>query len=38
METAGKLVESEELREALKDSDWATPATRAEIIEKHIPR
>ncbi len=36
METAGKLVESEELREAMKDSGLGTPATRAEIIEKLI--
>ncbi|HNW12287.1 MAG TPA: DNA topoisomerase 3, partial [Candidatus Rifleibacterium sp.] len=36
METAGKLIESEELREAIKDSGLGTPATRAEIIEKLI--
>ncbi len=36
METAGKLIESEELREAMKDSGLGTPATRAEIIEKLI--
>jgi DNA topoisomerase-3 len=36
METAGKLVESEELREAMKDGGLGTPATRAEIIEKLI--
>ncbi len=36
METAGKLDESEELREAMKDSGLGTPATRAEIIEKLI--
>ncbi|PKL46271.1 MAG: DNA topoisomerase III [Candidatus Riflebacteria bacterium HGW-Riflebacteria-2] len=36
METAGKLVESEELRDAMKDSGLGTPATRAEIIEKLI--
>lgn len=36
METAGKFVESEELREAMKDGGLGTPATRAEIIEKLI--
>ncbi len=36
METAGKLIESEELRDAIKDSGLGTPATRAEIIEKLI--
>jgi DNA topoisomerase-3 len=36
METAGKLMEDEELRSALKDSGLGTPATRAEIIEKLI--
>ncbi|NCB39168.1 MAG: type IA DNA topoisomerase [Erysipelotrichia bacterium] len=36
METAGKLVESEELRDAMKDGGLGTPATRAEIIEKLI--
>lgn len=36
METAGKLVESDELRDAMKDSGLGTPATRAEIIEKLI--
>jgi DNA topoisomerase-3 len=37
METAGKLVDSEELRDAMKEQ-WSgkTPATRAEIIEKLI--
>ncbi len=34
METAGKLVEEEELREAMKDSGMGTPATRAAIIER----
>jgi DNA topoisomerase-3 len=34
METAGKLVEEEELREAMKDSGIGTPATRAAIIER----
>lgn len=33
METAGKDVEDEELREALKDKGLGTPATRAAIIE-----
>lgn len=36
METAGKLVENDELRLAMKDSGLGTPATRAEIIEKLI--
>jgi DNA topoisomerase-3 len=36
METAGKLVEEEELREAMKDSGIGTPATRAAIIERQI--
>lgn len=36
METAGKLVEDEELREAMKDRGLGTPATRAEIIERLI--
>ena len=36
METAGKLVEDEELREAMKDSGIGTPATRASIIERLI--
>jgi DNA topoisomerase-3 len=34
METAGQLVEDEELREAMKDSGIGTPATRAAIIER----
>jgi DNA topoisomerase-3 len=34
METAGKMVEEEELREAMKDSGIGTPATRAAIIER----
>ncbi len=34
METAGKLVDEEELREAMKDSGMGTPATRAAIIER----
>ncbi|MBV9917476.1 MAG: DNA topoisomerase 3 [Solirubrobacterales bacterium] len=36
METAGKLVEEEELREAMKDSGIGTPATRSAIIERLI--
>jgi DNA topoisomerase III len=38
METAGKLIEEEELREAMKDSGLGTPATRAETIETLIRR
>jgi DNA topoisomerase-3 len=34
METAGKLVDYYELREAMKDSGIGTPATRAAIIER----
>ncbi|MGC9219808.1 MAG: DNA topoisomerase 3 [Solirubrobacteraceae bacterium] len=34
METAGRLVDNEELREAMKDSGIGTPATRAAIIER----
>jgi DNA topoisomerase-3 len=34
METAGKLVDEEELREAMKDSGIGTPATRSAIIER----
>ncbi len=34
METAGKLVEDEELREAMKERGLGTPATRAAIIER----
>src|SRR5436305_7205611 len=33
METAGKLIDDEELREAMKESGLGTPATRAEPIE-----
>ena len=36
MEGAGKLVEDEELREAMKERGLGTPATRAVIIEKLI--
>jgi DNA topoisomerase-3 len=38
METAGKLIEDEELREAMKNSGLGTPATRAEMIETLIRR
>jgi DNA topoisomerase-3 len=38
METAGKLVDDEELREAMKESGIGTPATRAQIIETLISR
>ncbi len=34
METAGKLVDDEELREAMKESGIGTSATRAAIIER----
>jgi DNA topoisomerase-3 len=34
METAGKFVEDEELRQAMKESGLGTPATRAAIIER----
>jgi DNA topoisomerase-3 len=36
METAGKLVDDDELREAMKESGIGTPATRAAIIERLI--
>ena len=36
METAGKLVDDEELRETMKESGIGTPATRAAIIERLI--
>jgi DNA topoisomerase-3 len=36
METAGKLVDDEELREVMKESGIGTPATRAAIIERLI--
>jgi DNA topoisomerase-3 len=36
MEGAGKLVEDEELRDAMKERGLGTPATRAVIIEKLI--
>src|SRR5919202_1695172 len=38
METAGKLVDDEELREAMKERGLGTPATRAETIETLIRR
>ena len=38
METAGKLVDDEELSEALKDKGLGTPATRASIIETLLGR
>src|SRR5207244_11989793 len=34
METAGKSIDDEELREAMKDSGLGTPATRADTIER----
>ena len=36
METAGKLVDDEAMREAMKESGIGTPATRAAIIERLI--
>jgi len=38
METAGRLVEDETLKEALKEKGIGTPATRASIIETLIKR
>jgi DNA topoisomerase III len=38
METAGKLVEEEALKEALKERGLGTPATRASIIETLLDR
>ncbi len=38
METAGKLVDDDEAREAMKERGLGTPATRAEIIETLIRR
>ena len=38
METAGKLIGDEELREAMKERGLGTPATRAETIETLIRR
>jgi len=37
-ETAGKEIEDEELREAMKESGLGTPATRAAIIETLLTR
>lgn len=36
METAGKLIQDEELREHMKEKGLGTPATRASIIERLI--
>jgi DNA topoisomerase-3 len=38
METAGKLIDDEELRDAMKERGLGTPATRAETIETLIRR
>lgn len=38
METAGKLIENEELREALKENGIGRPSTRAAIIETLFKR
>jgi len=38
METAGKQIDDEDLREALKDCGLGTPATRAAILETLIKR
>src|SRR5581483_1258290 len=38
METAGKLVDEEHLKEALKERGLGTPATRAAIIETLLDR
>ena len=38
METAGKRIEDEELRLAMKDSGLGTPATRANVIETLLKR
>ena len=38
METAGKLVDDEQLKEALKSKGLGTPATRAAIIETLLKR
>ncbi len=38
METSGKEIEDEELRQAMKNSGLGTPATRAAIIETLIKR
>ena len=36
METAGRAIEDEEMREAMKDCGLGTPSTRAQIIERLI--
>jgi len=36
MQGAGKLIEEEELREAMKEKGIGTPATRAQIIERLV--
>jgi DNA topoisomerase-3 len=38
METAGKLVDDQQLRESLKEKGLGTPATRASIIETLLKR
>jgi DNA topoisomerase-3 len=38
METAGKLIDDDELRDAMKERGLGTPATRAETIETLIRR
>ncbi len=38
METAGREIEDEELRQAMKDTGLGTPATRASIIETLLKR
>src|SRR6266571_3438807 len=38
METAGKMIDDEELRLAMKDAGLGTPATRAAIIETLLKR
>ena len=38
METAGKLVENEELREIMKENGIGRPSTRANIIETLFKR
>lgn len=38
METAGRLVEDEDMRDAMKDRGLGTPATRAQIIETLLAR
>lgn len=38
METAGKEIEDDTMRQAMKDSGIGTPATRAAIIETLLRR